>query len=741
MKERSMRPSLLSSAADPEALARLRASAVVFDTIADQVGELAECRAPQRKFAPAELADEVARVLGDAPDAYGTWVYYPWSNRLVHVLDRDAFREVRSSRNRNKITRDEQSRLQAATLGVAGLSVGQATAVTLALEGLGGTLRLADFDTLSLSNLNRLRAGVHELGVNKAVLTARAIWEFDPYVHIELFEAGITDDNIGCFLDGLDLLFEECDDLKMKVRLREEARRRRVPVLMETSDRGLLDVERFDREPDRPLFHGLVGGLRAEQLVGLSNYEKVPVVLSILGATTMSPRLAGSLVDVEVSLRTWPQLASSVALGGAVNTDVARRILLGALSRSGRYFVDLEQIVDDRAEPAASVVVDSPQLHLADAAAPRCAVPPVSHGPLAHDELALLVRFASLAPSGGNAQPWRFVYRAGDGVLEAWLVPERARTYLDFARRASHLAFGALAENLRLAAVVLGREATIAPFPDPSAPELVCAMWIGRRTEAASDRDRLLAAWVTRRATNRNLGTRRAFPAALAAELSGLVADGGCTLALRTDADALEAFGRLHGESERQRIFHPVMHRELLQEIRWTREEAERTRDGIDVATLALTPTDFAGMTVLRRRDVVETMRALDVGEGLGQASVKAMAGASAVGLIRMQGSAPLQYLQAGAVMQRTWLLANARGFALQPMTAFVYVLARVGAEGDDLTAAQRLAFLQTRAALHAIFPAAPGEVDAFAFRLADAGPPRAVALRRSIEALLEIVA
>jgi hypothetical protein len=29
---------------------------------------------------------------------------------------------------------------------------------------------------------------------------------------------------------------------------------------METSDRGVLDVERFDLEPDRPIFHGLLPG-------------------------------------------------------------------------------------------------------------------------------------------------------------------------------------------------------------------------------------------------------------------------------------------------------------------------------------------------------------------------------------------------------------------------------------------------------------------------------------------------
>jgi tRNA A37 threonylcarbamoyladenosine dehydratase len=122
------------------------------------------------------------------------------------------------------------------------LSVGNAAALTLALEGVGDWFRLADFDALSLSNLNRLRAGVHDIGVNKAILAARQIVEIDPYVHVAPFPAGISATDIDTFLAGLDLLIEECDDLHIKVAIRERARALRIPVIMDTSDRGLLDT-------------------------------------------------------------------------------------------------------------------------------------------------------------------------------------------------------------------------------------------------------------------------------------------------------------------------------------------------------------------------------------------------------------------------------------------------------------------------------------------------------------------
>ena len=87
---------------------------------------------------------------------------------------------------------------------------------------------------------------------------------------------------------------------------------------MDTSDRGLIDVERFDREPTRPLFHGLVGSLRADTLKGLPTKDKVPFVLRILDETRISTAMAASLLEIQETVYTWPQLASAVTLGGAV---------------------------------------------------------------------------------------------------------------------------------------------------------------------------------------------------------------------------------------------------------------------------------------------------------------------------------------------------------------------------------------------------------------------------------------
>ncbi|WP_131811874.1 hypothetical protein, partial [Mycobacterium mantenii] len=53
----------------------------------------------------------------------------------------------------------------------------------------------------------------------------------------------------------------QVEALDIKVLLREAARDRGIPVLMATSDRGLLDAERFDLQPQPSVMHGLLGDM------------------------------------------------------------------------------------------------------------------------------------------------------------------------------------------------------------------------------------------------------------------------------------------------------------------------------------------------------------------------------------------------------------------------------------------------------------------------------------------------
>lgn len=330
----------------------------VYDEILSQVEEYVKSIHPKKVFSKAELTAAAIQHISNTPfEEYGVWVYYPWSNRLVHILDEEEFIAVRTNRNQYKITPAEKEILATKRIGVIGLSVGQSIALTIAMERSCKELRIADFDILELSNLNRIRTGVHNLGIAKTVAVAREVAEIDPYLKVTCFNEGAGEQNLDDFIlkDGkLDILVDECDDLLVKILCRQKAKEHKVPVMMDTSDRGMLDVERFDLEPDRPILHGLIDHLDIEKVAQLkTNEEKIPYVLAILNVETISKRMKESMREIRKTITTWPQLASSVVLGGGMSADVCRRILLNEFHDSGRYFIDLEELISDKKNNAA----------------------------------------------------------------------------------------------------------------------------------------------------------------------------------------------------------------------------------------------------------------------------------------------------------------------------------------------------------------------------------------------------
>ena len=323
----------------------------IYDELEGQLSELIKSLNPSEKINPSEYPERLRKHLNGQPiSEYGVWVYYPWSHKLVHLLDKDEFIEVRTNRNRNKITREEQAELKTKSIGIIGLSVGQSIALTMAMERTCGELRLADFDTAELSNLNRLRTGVHNLGLKKTIIAAREIAEIDPFISVKIYNEGLSEENMDdFFLYGgkLDLLVEVCDGLDIKVKSRLKARELQIPVVMDTNDRGMLDIERFDLESDRPILHGLLGPVNPEEIAGLSNEDKMHLIMRIISSETISERLKKSIPELGKTLNSLPQLASSVVLGGAISTDAARRILLNQFTSSGRFYVDTEEIIKE----------------------------------------------------------------------------------------------------------------------------------------------------------------------------------------------------------------------------------------------------------------------------------------------------------------------------------------------------------------------------------------------------------
>ena len=157
----------------------------IIDTIDSQLKELIKSKYPSKQISKEEFPHLIHEFINQTSiENYGTWVYYPWSKKLIHILNEKEFVHLRTNRNMHKISPEEMDVLATKKIGIIGLSVGHSIALTIATERICKEIRLADFDTLELSNLNRIRTGIHNLGLPKVVIAAREIAEIDPYIHL-----------------------------------------------------------------------------------------------------------------------------------------------------------------------------------------------------------------------------------------------------------------------------------------------------------------------------------------------------------------------------------------------------------------------------------------------------------------------------------------------------------------------------------------------------------------------------
>jgi len=309
----------------------------IVDIYSLQVKELFEVKNPGKKFKGKPKIDS------------GEWVFYPWSNILLHTLSEKENDLLRTNRNRDIITQEEQERLRNFTIVIAGLSVGGNIAMTLVYNGISKHLKLADFDILETTNLNRVRGKLSDIGEAKIDIINKQLYELDPYIKITNFNKGLDGKNVKDFLKDANLVFEIIDDLKLKILIRKEAQKHKIPLVMLTSigDSVMIDVERYDLDPQTKVFNGLVDERVVEDILQdrFSKAEMNKYVVRIVGVQNIPPRVMKSVKQIGKTLSGRPQLMSTVTVAAGLACFIAKRIALGDQVLSGRKICKFEDII------------------------------------------------------------------------------------------------------------------------------------------------------------------------------------------------------------------------------------------------------------------------------------------------------------------------------------------------------------------------------------------------------------
>jgi sulfur-carrier protein adenylyltransferase/sulfurtransferase len=359
------------------------------------------------------------------------------------------------ARNLGWITPEEQAVLRRCRVAIAGLGgVGGRHLLTLTRLGIGAA-HIADFDSFELANFNRQAgATVSNLGRAKVEVMAAMARDVNPTLELKLFPRGLTRDNVGEFVAGVDIYVDSLDFFAL------EARRM---IFRECHSRGIPAVTAAPLGMGVALMSFLPGCMSFEDYFCLEGQPEPEQLLRFLVGLAPAKLHQKSLVDpstIDLANHRGPSTPMGIDLcAGMAAAEVLKILLKRGRVRPAPHAVQFDAYRGKfrhtwrplgnrhplqwwslaRARAKARAQAAQPNVPRQHAQADRRTLP----------ERVLDV--ARWAPSGDNTQPWRFEVRS-DRHIVVHGHDTRDRCVYDLAGRASQIAIGGLLETLRIAA-------------------------------------------------------------------------------------------------------------------------------------------------------------------------------------------------------------------------------------------------------------------------------------------------
>ena len=265
------------------------------------------------------------------------------------------------------------------------------------------------------------------------------------------------------------------------------------------------------------------------------------------------------------------------------------------------------------------------------------------------EQLAFLLRYAILAPSNRNTQPWRFSATSDQITIHADF--SRWQRVSDAHRRELYISLGCALENLLVALEHFGIGHVVTRAPGADDESIAAQVAILDRPTPTAARTALLAA-IARRHTHHGRYLRRPVAEGVLARLAACKAEHDLDLLLTSSVRVRRAVDRLMLEGDALAFASPRYRRELAECI------GEGSFGGPWLLSLA---QEFAVAHLGARRTV-------------GRGDRTALASSPVFGLISGRSGSTEARIKAGQLLERVFLAATALGLSLQPVSQLLEI-------------------------------------------------------------------
>ena len=557
-------------------------------------------------------------------------------------------------RNLGWVTPDEQALLRGRRVAIAGLGgVGGSHLVTLARLGIG-KFHIADLDVFEIENFNRqYGARVSTLGCPKVEVLAAAARDINPDVDLRTFADGVDASNVDEFLAGVDLYVDGLDFFAVAARR---------AVFAACARKGIPAITAAPLGMGAAVLNFLPGQMTFDEyfgMVGVNENEQLLRFFVGLAPAGLQQRYLVDPTSIDLAEHRGPSTAMGCELCAGVAASQALKILLNrgdvpAAPHGLQYDAYLNKLrrtwrPGGNRNPLQRLTLALARERLT-AERPPVAAP--ASGAV-HEVLEL----ARWAPSGDNAQPWRFEV-LGDKAFAVHGRP--AGDIYDLQGHATQLALGALLETIDIAATASGKRAEVSRRSGTDTPVFDVEL-----TDSDADASPLAPAIRLRRVQRRPMPTTPLT----ARQYRALVdAAGSFDVRFLSSPRDRRRAARLNFANSLLRLGTPEAFDTHAAAIEWN---ADRSEEAMPDRALGVNPVTGRIMRwALGSRRRAEGLDRLggSIGPAAEMELIPGLACAAHFVLVAPRPPRSMEdFLDAGRVVQRFWLTATLIGLQVQP--------------------------------------------------------------------------
>jgi nitroreductase len=267
-----------------------------------------------------------------------------------------------------------------------------------------------------------------------------------------------------------------------------------------------------------------------------------------------------------------------------------------------------------------------------------------------NEQLQYLIRYALLAPSSHNTQPWKFSIQ--QETIHVYSDPSRWLQVADSDQRELYISVGCALENLLITADHFGFKYALNYFPDPSDEALVTAVRLSSSANEQSASLLDLFPLLTKRQTNHQVYLPRPIPEADLHQLSACCDEKDLFLYLTDDLETKRKVEALIVKADALEFANPAYREELGH---WIGQGA-------------------FGTSWLMSKMGQLAVTYLNMGKPTAKKDAEVLMSSPVLGIICSKTNDRISQVKVGQLFERLYLTASMLGLSIQPMSQILHV-------------------------------------------------------------------